>query len=99
MLRVPDSEGREMDRSRRRFVRVGVAWTLVMLAGAVLVAVEAMSSLRAGMDACFYTSARCPTGDDPAVARLAIAFFGVPAVWLVGVGLLMLAWSVRQRRW
>lgn len=88
-----------MDRSRRRFVRVGVAWTLVMLAGAVLVAVEAMSSLRAGMDACFYTSAPCPTGDDPAAARLAIAFFGVPAVWLVGVGLLMLAWSVRQRQW
>jgi hypothetical protein len=37
-----------------------------------------------------YPSVSCPSADDPALARLTFAFFGVPLVWLVGIGLALL---------
>lgn len=67
---------------------------------AVLVAAQAMSSLNDGQQACFfnYPAVACPTNEDPAIARLTFAFFGVPLIWLVGIGLTTLAWAWQRRR-
>lgn len=89
-----------MSRLRNGFVRVGVLWTLALLVVAILLAVQAMSSLYDAQQACFfnYPAIPCPSGDDPAVTQLTIAFFGVPAVWLAGIGLVVLVWAVQRRR-
>ncbi len=86
------------ERGGRR-LRVVVVWTLLMVAVAVLLAAQAMYSLYEGEQACFFTypAVACPASDDPAVTRLTFAFFGVPVLWLAGLGLATLAW-VRQRR-
>ncbi len=70
-----------------------------MLAIAVVVAVQAMASLYGGQQACFFgfPAVSCPPVDDPAVARLTFAFFGVPLIWLGGIGLMAVA-RARQRR-
>jgi hypothetical protein len=82
-------------------VTVAVGWTALMLAVAVLLAVQAAASLVDGQQACFfaYPVVACPSNDDPAVARLTFAFVGMPAIWLVGIGLAILtsAWSRRRR--
>jgi hypothetical protein len=76
-----------------------VLWTLALLLVAVLAAGEAMSSLYAGHQACFFNSAvPCPGGDDPAVARLTFAFLGVPAIWLLGVVAGSASWALRRNR-
>ena len=89
-----------MRKRRGRLVRVVVIWTILMLAIAVLLAAQAMISLNDAQQACFfnYPSVACPAGDDPAVARLAFAFFGVPLIWLVGIGLAILVWARQRRR-
>jgi len=82
-----------------RLLRVAVVWTILMLVIAVLLAAHAMSSLYDGQQACFFnTSVACPTNEDPAVTRLTFAFFGVPLIWLVGIGLTTLAWAWQRRR-
>ena len=83
-----------------RFLRVAVVWTLLMFVIAVLVAAQAMSSLYDGQQACFfnYPAVACPTNEDPAIARLTFAFFGVPLIWLVGIGLTTVAWAWQRRR-
>ncbi len=75
--------------TRRRFAWAVVLWTVLLAVVAVLAALEAMSTLYAGQQACFfgYPAVPCPGADDPAVARLTFAFFGVPAIWLVGLAL------------
>jgi hypothetical protein len=87
-------------RSSRRFLWVGVAWSLLMLALAVVIAVQAAASLYDGQQACFFAFpvVPCPSNDDPAIARLTFAFFGVPVIWLVGIGLVTLAWARQRRR-
>jgi hypothetical protein len=62
-------------------------WTLVLVVVAVLLAAQAIWSIYAGQQACFfnYPSVPCPGNDDPAFVRLRIAFFGVPLVWLAGI--------------
>lgn len=89
-----------MSRTRRRVIRAALLWTVLLVVVAVLVAVEAMSSLYAAHQACFFTAAVCPGGDDPAVVRLTFAFLGVPAIWLLGivVGLVALALGRSRRR-
>ena len=89
-----------MNRMRSRFVRGVVLWTLLMLLVAVLLAVQATGSLIfAGQDCFFnYPAVACPSADDPALTRLTIAFFGVPLVWLVGIGLAVVWRAVRRRR-
>jgi len=86
-------------RLRSRWVRGLVLWTMALLVVAVLVAVQAMVSLADAQQACFfgYPSIPCPAGDDPRVAQLTVAFFGIPLAWLVGLGLAALAWAVRRR--
>ena len=73
---------------------------MVLLVVALVVAGEAMSSLYAGQQACFFNSGAvpCPGGDDPAVARLTFAFFGVPAIWLLGIVAGFASWAVRRNR-
>jgi hypothetical protein len=60
--------------------------------------VQAVVSLYAAQQACFfnYPSVPCPSGNDPALVRLTFAFFGVPLVWLVGIGLAVLGRALRR---
>ncbi len=89
-----------MSRLRSRFVRAILLWTLLMLLLAVLLAVQATGSLIfAGQDCFFnYPAVPCPSAQDPALSRLTIAFFGVPAVWLIGIGAAVAWRAVRRRR-
>lgn len=85
---------------RSGLLRVAVVWTLLMLAFAVLLAAQAMLSLYDAQQACFfdYPAVACPAGDDPAIARLTFALLGVPLIWLVGIGLAILASAWQRRR-
>jgi hypothetical protein len=76
-----------------------LAWTLMSLVVAVLVALQAMASLYHDEQVCYfeYPLVACPGSDDPAVARLTFAFFGVPMIWLVGIGVTAVAWAVKHR--
>jgi hypothetical protein len=84
--------------TRRTIVRNLVAWTLGMLLIGVLLAVRALWSVHNAQQACFFDhpAVPCPGGDDPAAARLTLAFFGVPLVWVVG--LVVAALALRMRR-
>ncbi len=87
-----------MGRLRSRWVRGLVLWTVVLLAVVGLVAVRAMASLNDAQQACFFgfPSVPCPGADDPSVARLTFAFFGVPLVWLVGIGVAAFVWALKR---
>jgi hypothetical protein len=86
--------------TRKRIIWGAVLWTALLLVLASLVAGEAISSLYAGNQACFfnYPADACPGGDDPATARLTFAFFGVPAIWLLGVIVGLVGLAVRRSR-
>jgi hypothetical protein len=90
----------EMQDRGRPLVMVAIAWTLLVGAIGIVLALEATLSLYDGQQACFfnYPAVACPAGDDPAVVRLTVAFFGVPLVWLVGIVLVIVAWARRSRR-
>lgn len=81
-------------------LRVAVVWTVLMLAFGVVLAMQAAASLIDGQQACFlsYPTVACPSNDDPAVVRLTFAFLGVPAIWLAGIGVLILSWAWRRQR-
>jgi hypothetical protein len=85
---------------RSRFVRTIVLWTLLMLALAFLLAVQATASLVVAGQDCFfnYPGVPCPGATDPAVVRLTVAFFGIPLIWLVGLGLALIVRALRRRR-
>ena len=89
-----------MRRMRGSLVRGLVLWTLLMLVVAVLMVVQAVVSLYGAQQACFfnYPSVPCPSGNDPALVRLTFAFFGVPLVWLIGIGLAVLGHALQRRR-
>ena len=89
-----------MRRIRVSLVRGLVLWTLVAIVVAVLMAVQAVVSLYAAGQACWfnYPSVECPNGNDPALVRLTFAFFGVPLVWLIGIGLAVLGRALVRRR-
>jgi hypothetical protein len=79
---------------------VAVGWTILMVAFAVVLAVQAAASVVDGEQACFfsYPTVACPSNDDPAVMRLTFAFFGIPAIWLIGIGIAILSsWWGRRR--
>jgi hypothetical protein len=88
-----------MKQTRSKLIPIAMLWTLVMLGVAIVMAVEAALSLERAQQACFvnYPATPCPGGDDPAVVRLTVAFFVVPFVWLIGLGVVGLKW-VRTRR-
>jgi hypothetical protein len=83
---------------RSTFVRIVVAWTLVVFLFGILLVLQALWSLSSAQQACFanYPAVPCPGGDDPAVARLTFAFIGVPLVWAAGIAGLIL--RMRHRR-
>jgi hypothetical protein len=75
-------------------------WTLILLVVAVLLAAQAIWSIYDAQQACFfnYPSVPCPSGDDPAFVRLRLAFFGVPGIWLAGIGLAVPGNALLRRR-
>jgi hypothetical protein len=81
-------------------VRGRVLWTLVLLLVAVLLAAQAIWSIYDAQQVCFfnYPSVPCPSVDDPAFARLRFAFFGVPLVWLAGIGVAVLSGALHRWR-
>ena len=88
-----------MRRLRSRAARAFVLWTLLMVVVAILLAVQATGSLIfAGQD-CFmnYPAVPCPSASDPAIVRLTFVFFGVPLIWLGGIGLAF-AWRALRMR-
>ena len=89
-----------MRRIRVSLVRGLVLWTLFLLVVAVLLVAQAVESFYLAQQACWfnYPSVPCPSGDDPALARLTFAFFGVPLMWLVGIGLAVLGRALLRRR-
>jgi hypothetical protein len=88
-----------MRRRRSRLFRIVALWTLFMLGVAIVLAAGAVLSLNNAEQACFvnYPATPCPSGDDPAVARLTVAFFVVPLGWLIGLGIVALIWSLTRR--
>lgn len=72
---------------RRGWVRGALVWTLCVVVAATVLAVQAAWSLADAQQACFfgYPAVPCPSGDDPAVVRLTVAFFAAPLVWLAGL--------------
>jgi hypothetical protein len=88
-----------MRRIRTSLIRGLVLWTLFMLVVAVLLVLQAAWSLISAGQACFFDSqVPCPTGNDPAVARLTFAFFGVPSIWLAGIALVVVRRALLRRR-
>ena len=88
-----------MRRIRGRPARAFVLWTLLMMAAAVLLSVQATWGLYAAGQDCFfnYPSVPCPSANDPALVRLTFAFFGVPLLWLVGIGVAVAGHALRAR--
>ena len=77
-----------------------VLWTLFILLVAVLLSVQATGSLVfAGQD-CFldYPAVPCPSATDPALVRLTFVFFGLPLIWLGGIGVALVSRAARARR-
>jgi hypothetical protein len=98
-VRIRSRRGSQMRRLRSRAARAFVLWTLLMLVVAILLSVQATGSLIfAGQD-CFmnYPAVPCPSASDPAIVRLTFVFFGVPLIWLGGIGLAV-AWRA-LRMW
>jgi hypothetical protein len=89
-----------MKGTRSRLVRIVVLWTLFMLAIAIVLAAEAVMSINKAEQACFvnFPATPCPSSHDPAVVRLTLAFIGVPVGWLIGLGVVGLAWSLIRRQ-
>lgn len=83
---------------RKRVLAATALWTLLLLALAAVIAGEAISSLNGRQQACFFNfpAIACPAGDDPAVARLTFAFFGVPTIWLLGIVVGAVALAIRR---
>ena len=89
-----------MKRLRSKAARAVVPWTLLILLVAVLLSVQATGSLVfAGQDCFFnYPAVPCPSATDPALVRLTFVFFGLPLIWLGGIGVALVSRAVRARR-
>ncbi len=72
---------------RSPWTRGFLVWTVILLAVATLVALDAVIGLLRADDACFfqYPLVPCPQAGDPLLVQLHFAFFGFPLIWLVGV--------------
>jgi hypothetical protein len=70
---------------RSPWTRVFLGWTIALAVLAFVLAVDAVMGLLRADDACFFQVGPCPEFGDANHVRLAIAFFGIPLVWLVGV--------------
>jgi hypothetical protein len=85
---------------RSRTARAFVLWTLLVLVAAILLSVQATGSLIVAGQDCFfnYPALPCPSATDPALVRLTFVFFGLPLIWLLGIGLASGWRAVRARR-
>jgi hypothetical protein len=89
-----------MRRLRSPLLRAFLVWTVVLLAAAILLAFGAIIGFVRAQDACFFQTAPCPGSDDPNLVQLAVAFFGIPLIWLIGVllGAIGQALAARSRK-
>lgn len=83
---------------RSPWVRAFMVWTVVFLATAIVVALEALVSLARAEQACFFEPVPCPLAGDPKLVQLDIAVFVIPLIWLVGVILGGIARAITERR-
>ena len=89
-----------MSRLRGGLTRGLVLWTVFLAVAAALLVAQAVWSIYTAQQVCFleYPSVPCPSVDDAAFVRLRFAFFGVPFVWLFGIGFAVLARALLRRR-
>jgi hypothetical protein len=88
---------RERRAARWRAARAPIAWTVLVLGGAGVIAIAAIQSLSAAQQACFMQDGPCPGADDPRLVWLVVALFGMPLVWLLGLLLLAVRSTTRGR--
>jgi hypothetical protein len=86
-------------RLRSKAARAFVLWTLLILVVAILLSVQATGSLIVAGQDCFfnYPAVPCPSPTDPAFVRLTFVFFGLPLIWLLGIGVATAARAFRRR--
>ncbi len=80
------------------WTRAFIVWTVVLAVAAIVLAVVAVMGLLRADDACFFQIGPCPEFGDVNHVRLAIAFFGIPLIWLVGVLIGAVARVLARRR-
>jgi nucleoside permease NupC len=80
------------------WTRAFLAWTIVLAGAAIVLAFVAVLGLLKADDACFFQIGPCPEFGDVNHVRLAIAFFGIPLAWLLGVLLGAVARVLARRR-
>ena len=83
---------------RSPWVRLFLAWTVVLLGIATVVGIDALMGINRANDDCFFQTGPCPQAGDPDFVQLDVAFFVIPLVWLVGVLLGVVLRSVGGRR-
>jgi hypothetical protein len=83
---------------RSPWTRAFLVWTIALAVAAILLAIVAVMGLLRADDACFFQVGPCPEIGDANHVRLAIAFFGIPLIWLVGVLVGALAHVLARRR-
>lgn len=70
---------------RSPWTRAFLVWTVILLAAATLVALDAVIGLLRAADDCYFQAGPCSQAGDPDSVQLLFAFFGIPLIWLVGV--------------
>jgi hypothetical protein len=88
---------RERRRERWRAARPAIAWTFGAFGAGVVIALVITWSLADAQQSCFLSGDPCPDGGDPRLRWLALAFFGVPLIWLLGLLLLAVRTTTRRR--
>jgi hypothetical protein len=83
---------------RSPWVRAFLIWTAVLLAAAAVVGIGAVIGLLRAADECFFQTGPCSQAGDTNSVLLAIAFFGIPLIWLAGVLLGVLGRTLASRR-
>ena len=88
-----------MRRLRSPWTRAFLVWTVILLAAATLVALDAVIGLYRADQACYfqYPLVPCPQTGDPLLVQLDFAFFGIPLIWLVGVLLGVIGRALARR--
>jgi hypothetical protein len=79
------------------WTRAFLVWTIALAVLAIVLALDAVMELLHADDACFFQVGPCPEFGDANHVRLAIAFFGIPLVWLVGVLVGAVARAIARR--
>jgi len=74
-----------------------VLWTIMVGVVAIVMAIGAVFVLNAADQRCFfeYPQTPCPGPDDPALLVIQLAFFGMPAIWLVGL-IVLFVYQIRR---